>query len=150
LQIQARQFKPVLPRNSLLCDLRNRLMLKGANMQVSGKTRLERVRQRVATTLKTRTRQLLNEFRIIMRALTHPGVPWHAKLICGCAVLYVVSPIQLIPNFIPILGQLDDVLIVSIAIKLLKRSVKQTVLDECQDGSDPFGRLAEAGETTIP
>jgi uncharacterized membrane protein YkvA (DUF1232 family) len=128
----------------------NRLTLKGANMEVCGQTRLERVRQRVITSLKTRTRQLLNEFRIILRALAHPGVPWHAKLICGCSVLYVVSPIQLIPNFIPILGQLDDVLVVGLAMRLLKRSVKPTVLDECKDGPDPFARLSRANETPMP
>ena len=42
-------------------------------------------------------------------------VPWHAKMVVGCAVLYVVSPIQLIPNFIPIIGQLDDVLVVTLS-----------------------------------
>ena len=118
-------------------------------MEVCGQTHLEQVRQRVATTLKTRTRQLLNEFRIIMRALAHPGVPWHAKLICGCAVLYVVSPIQLIPNFIPILGQMDDVLVVGLAIRVLRRSVPAPVLYDCQDAPDPFARLADANENAL-
>jgi uncharacterized membrane protein YkvA (DUF1232 family) len=60
-------------------------------------------------------------------------VPWHAKTVAGCAVLYVISPIQLIPNFIPVIGQLDDVLVVTLAIKFLRRSVPQSVLDECEN-----------------
>jgi uncharacterized membrane protein YkvA (DUF1232 family) len=91
--------------------------------------------QRLATALKTRAGHLYQQFRILTRALVHPGVPWYAKLICGCAVLYIASPIQLIPNFIPIIGQLDDVLVIGLSIRFLKRSVPPTVLDECQNGS---------------
>ena len=90
----------------------------------------------VATaTLKTRAGKLFRQFRTLLRAFVHPGVPWYAKLVCACAALYVVSPIQLIPNFIPIIGQLDDVLVVSMSLRLLKRSVSLTVLDECQRGT---------------
>ena len=119
-------------------------------MEVCRQTRLDRVRQHLATTLKKRARKLLDGFRTILRALVHPQVPWHAKLICGCAVLYVVSPIQLIPNFIPILGQMDDVVVVGLALRVLKRYAPQTALEECQDGPDPFARLADASETTTP
>jgi uncharacterized membrane protein YkvA (DUF1232 family) len=72
----------------------------------------------------------------------HPNVPWHAKAVAGCAVVYIVSPIQLIPNFIPIVGQMDDVLAVFLAIKYLKRNVSQTVLDECRNGSRVSARKA--------
>jgi uncharacterized membrane protein YkvA (DUF1232 family) len=98
-------------------------------------TRRQLARQRLTTTLKTRVRQLFKQYRIILRALVHPAVPLYAKLVCGCAALYVASPIQLIPNFIPIIGQLDDVLVIALSIRLLKRSVPPTVLDECQNGS---------------
>jgi uncharacterized membrane protein YkvA (DUF1232 family) len=98
-------------------------------------TRRQLARRRLAAALKTRVRQLFNQYRSILRALVHPGVPWYAKLVCGCAAVYVASPIQLIPNFIPIIGQLDDVLVITLSIKLLKRSVPPKVLDECQNGS---------------
>jgi uncharacterized membrane protein YkvA (DUF1232 family) len=77
-------------------------------------------------------RQFFQQFRIIRRALRHPQVPWYAKVVAGCAVLYVFSPIQLIPNFIPIIGQMDDVLVVSLGIKFLRKYVPQDVLDECE------------------
>jgi uncharacterized membrane protein YkvA (DUF1232 family) len=91
-------------------------------------------RQRLAAALKTRAGQLYKQFRILTRAIVHPGVPWCAKLVCGCAVLYVASPIQLIPNFIPVIGQLDDVLVIGLSIKFLKRFVPQAILDECKNG----------------
>ena len=98
-------------------------------------TRWQLGRQRLAIPLKTRARQLFKQYRIILRALVHPAVPWYAKLVCGCAALYIASPIQLIPNFIPVIGQLDDVLVIALSIRLLKRSVPPSVLDECQNGS---------------
>jgi formylglycine-generating enzyme len=85
--------------------------------------------------LKTSIKRVFKQFRIIRRALVHPHVPWHAKAVAGCAVLYVVSPIQIIPNFIPIIGQMDDVLVVTLGIKYLRRSVPQSVLDECESDS---------------
>jgi uncharacterized membrane protein YkvA (DUF1232 family) len=97
--------------------------------------RSQQKRRSLAVILKAQARQLFKQFRILTRALVHPGVPWYAKLVCGCAVLYVASPIQLIPSFIPIIGQLDDVLVVCLSIRFLKRSVPPTVLDECQNGS---------------
>jgi uncharacterized membrane protein YkvA (DUF1232 family) len=103
-------------------------------METDGtQTRLQQKRQRLTATLKASAGQLLQQFHTIRRALVHPEVPWYAKFGCGCAVLYVVSPIQLIPNFIPIIGQLDDVLVISLSIKLLKRSVPPRVLEECKN-----------------
>ena len=85
--------------------------------------------------LKSSIKQVFKQFRIMRRALIHPQVPWHAKAVAGCAVLYVVSPVQLIPNFIPIIGQMDDVLVVTFAIKYLRRYVPQSVLDECESST---------------
>ena len=85
--------------------------------------------------LKTSIKQVFKEFRILRRALVHPQVPWHAKAVAGCAFLYVVSPIQIIPNFIPGFGQMDDVLVVTLGIKYLRRYVPQSVLHECECNS---------------
>lgn len=99
------------------------------------RTRREQTRQRLTTMLKNQAGELFRQYRIMLRALRHPGVPWYVKLVCGCAALYVISPIQLIPNFIPIIGQLDDVLLIGLSIKLLKRSVPPAVLDQCRNTS---------------
>jgi uncharacterized membrane protein YkvA (DUF1232 family) len=86
--------------------------------------------------------QLLEQFRLVRRALVHPKVPWHAKAVAGCAFVYIVSPIQLIPNFIPIVGQMDDVVALMLAIRYLKRNVPQAVLDECRNNP----RASESGK----
>jgi uncharacterized membrane protein YkvA (DUF1232 family) len=109
-------------------------------------------RQRLVVAVKARVGQLFKQFRILRRALVHPDVPWYAKLVCGCSVLYIVSPIQLIPNFIPIIGQLDDVLLISLSMKLLKRSIPQAVLDDCgsESHSSPVPANAVPTVSTAP
>jgi uncharacterized membrane protein YkvA (DUF1232 family) len=104
-------------------------------MEVCAPTLPERKQQNLAERLKASVRGFLTQFRVIRRALRHPQVPWYAKMVAGCAVLYVFSPIQLIPNFIPIIGQMDDVLVVSIGMKFLRRCVPQGVLDDCENGA---------------
>ncbi|MGB8478485.1 MAG: YkvA family protein [Acidobacteriaceae bacterium] len=90
------------------------------------------MRQRFVRKLKASASQLWKQFRTLRRALVHPGVPWYAKAVCGCAVAYVASPIQLIPNFIPVIGQLDDVLVIGLSLRLLKRWCPASVLEDCQ------------------
>jgi uncharacterized membrane protein YkvA (DUF1232 family) len=104
-------------------------------MEVCAPTLPERKQQNLAERLKASVRGFLTQFRVIRRALRHPQVPWYAKMVAGCAVLYVFSPIQLIPNFIPIIGQMDDVLVVSIGIKFLRKCVPKNVLDDCENDS---------------
>jgi uncharacterized membrane protein YkvA (DUF1232 family) len=90
-----------------------------------------------AKTLKTAAEQQFKQFRALLRALVHPEVAWYVKLICGCGVFYIASPVQLIPNFIPIIGQLDDVLVISLCLRLLKRSIDPAVFAACLKESRP-------------
>jgi uncharacterized membrane protein YkvA (DUF1232 family) len=91
--------------------------------------------RRGAGALKNQIGRFLKQFRVLRRALKHPKVPWYGKVGIGCAVLYVLSPIQIIPNFIPVIGQMDDVLVITLAIKLLRRCVPPQVLEECENES---------------
>ena len=102
-------------------------------MEACVQTHSEQTHQGFVENLKTTIKRFLQQFRIIRRTLRHPQVPWYAKLVAGCGILYVVSPIQIIPNFIPIIGQMDDVLVVSLAIRIIKRCVTPSVLEDCQD-----------------
>jgi uncharacterized membrane protein YkvA (DUF1232 family) len=108
------------------------------NIEVCAPTLPERNRQTLSESLKAVARRFFTQFRIVRRALRHPQVPWYAKVVAGCAVLYVFSPIQLIPNFIPIIGQSDDVLVVSLGIKFLRKYVPQNVLDDCGSDARPL------------
>jgi uncharacterized membrane protein YkvA (DUF1232 family) len=101
-------------------------------MEVRVQTLPGRPQRRFAESINLTIREFFKQFRIIRGALRHPQVPLHAKLVAGCAVLYVFSPIQLIPNFIPIIGQMDDVLVVSLGMKFLRNCVPQNVLDDCE------------------
>ena len=98
----------------------------------------EQPKQPPVQKLKSSIQRVFKEFRIMRRTMVHPQVPWHAKVVTGCAVLYVVSPIQIVPNFIPIIGQMDDVLVVTLGIRYLRRYVPQSVLDECESHSHKF------------
>jgi uncharacterized membrane protein YkvA (DUF1232 family) len=61
-----------------------------------------------AETLKASlSRFVQQQARIIRSDLGHPHVPWYAKVVSGCVVGFVFSPVQLIPSFIPIVGQLE-------------------------------------------
>lgn len=95
----------------------------------------EPIQQATKKNLRASVAEFFEQVRIIRRALAHPQVPWHAKAIAACALLYVFSPIQLIPNFIPVIGQMDDVVVVILAIRYLRRNVPQTVLDECRNNA---------------
>lgn len=76
---------------------------------------------------KLRFRDKISFVRDVMR---DQRVPWWSKLIAGALVVYLASPIDLIPDFIPVLGHLDDLAIALIAGGLLLRSVPSEVIEE--------------------
>ena len=59
-----------------------------------------------------------------------PRTPWHAKLVALCVAAYALSPIDLIPDFIPVLGYLDDLVLVPLGILLAVRLVPQPLIQE--------------------
>lgn len=66
-------------------------------------------------------------------AARHPGTPRHAKLLAALVAAYALSPIDLIPDFIPVLGHLDDLLIVPAGIALCVRLIPESVMAECRE-----------------
>jgi uncharacterized membrane protein YkvA (DUF1232 family) len=68
--------------------------------------------------------------------LQHPRVPWHAKIVAGLSVMYLVSPVQLIPTFIPVIGQLDDLFVLYVGMKLVRRLTPKEIVEECERPSD--------------
>ena len=65
-------------------------------------------------------------------ACRHPQTPWLAKAIAAVAVAYALSPIDLIPDFIPVLGYLDDALLLPAMVWLAVKCLPEAVKDECQ------------------
>ena len=62
--------------------------------------------------------------------------PWYAKLFAACVVAYAFSPIDLIPDFIPVLGYLDDVIIVPLGIVLALKMIPADVMAECRAAAE--------------
>ena len=72
------------------------------------------------------------EAHALYLACKDPRVPWYAKALAACVVGYALSPIDLIPDFIPVIGYLDDLLIVPLGIALAIRLIPPAVLSECR------------------
>ena len=83
-----------------------------------------------------RVQKLRKEAHIFYLMFKHPRTPWYARLVAACTAAYLVSPIQLIPNFIPVIGSLDDVLVLYLGMNLLQRMSPPDVFIECRDIAD--------------
>jgi uncharacterized membrane protein YkvA (DUF1232 family) len=81
-------------------------------------------------------------------ASRHPRTPWLPKALCVFVVAYALSPIDLIPDFIPIIGYLDDLLIVPLgimlAVKLVPANLMQEFRDEAMRREKPVSRAGLA------
>jgi uncharacterized membrane protein YkvA (DUF1232 family) len=75
---------------------------------------------------------ILRQIQMLSTALRHPRMPFYSRLVAGCAVAYIFSPIQLIPTFIPVIGQLDDLFVLWLGTKLLRKLTPRAVLEECE------------------
>ena len=109
-----------------------------------------------AVTTRTLTQRLRDWARAIKRDVTalylaarDPRVPWYAKAVALAVAAYALSPIDLIPDFIPVLGYLDDVIIVPLGILLAVRLIPADILAEhraaaSEAGERPTSRTAAA------
>ncbi|TVZ28019.1 uncharacterized protein DUF1232 [Gillisia sp. Hel_I_86] len=80
--------------------------------------------------LKLKVEKLKQEIQVLSIAYSDPRTPWTAKLLIGLTVGYLLSPIDLIPDFIPVLGILDDLILVPLLITAsIKLIPKQVILE---------------------
>lgn len=99
-------------------------------------------------TLRQRARALKAETYVLYLAARHPGTPWHAKLLVAGIVAYALSPIDLIPDFIPVLGYLDDLILLPLGIAWAIRMIPPEVMAECRargqarSNEKPVSRIA--------
>ncbi|MEA9980020.1 MULTISPECIES: YkvA family protein [unclassified Pseudomonas] len=77
-------------------------------------------------------KSLKRQIMVLWFSYQHPQTPWLPKWISIFVVAYALSPIDLIPDFIPVLGYLDDVIILPLGIMLAIRLMPPVVLEECQ------------------
>lgn len=93
---------------------------------------------------KKRMGHLKSETYALYFAARHPGTPWYAKLFVAGVVAYAFSPIDLIPDFVPVLGYLDDLFLIPLGITIALKLIPPSVLSECR------ARAREAMESGQP
>jgi uncharacterized membrane protein YkvA (DUF1232 family) len=82
--------------------------------------------------IKAWATHLRGEIKALYLAYQHPATPWYAKAWLIGVVSYAISPIDLIPDFIPILGQVDDLILLPMGIWIAVKLVPEQVLAECR------------------
>lgn len=82
---------------------------------------------------KQAARKLKAETYALYLAYRHPHTPWFAKVFAGLVVAYAFSPIDLLPDFIPVLGYLDDLVLVPLGIALALKMIPPAVMVECRN-----------------
>ncbi len=100
----------------------------------------------VLNRLRVWARTIKRDVVALYLAARDPRVPWFAKVIAACVAAYALSPIDLIPDFIPVLGYLDDVILVPLGILLAVRLVPAGVMAELRAKAD--GRMARPASRT--
>ena len=105
---------------------------------------------------KQRARQLSAQTYALYLAYRHPRTPWYAKVFAALVVGYVFSPIDPIPDFLPGVGLLDEMVVVPIGVLIAAKMIPQEVLEECREkawevteGEKPVSRVAAAVVVTV-
>jgi uncharacterized membrane protein YkvA (DUF1232 family) len=98
---------------------------------------------------KQRVRQLKKETYTLYLACKDSRTPWYGKVLAAIVVAYALSPVDLIPDFIPILGYVDDLILLPLGIILVLRMIPPVVLEDCRkqaevatDRDTPESRIA--------
>jgi len=83
--------------------------------------------------LKGLVKGFIQEIEFYRRVLKHPLTPFISKVLLGIAIAYALSPVDLIPDFIPVLGYLDDLLVLPLLIWLATILIPKNVIIECRE-----------------
>jgi uncharacterized membrane protein YkvA (DUF1232 family) len=86
--------------------------------------------------LRAWSQKAKREVQVYRRVSRDPRTPRAAKLLLGLAVLYLLSPVDLVPDFIPVLGQLDDIVVVPLLVMLALSLVPADIVEECRKTED--------------
>jgi uncharacterized membrane protein YkvA (DUF1232 family) len=82
-------------------------------------------------TWQQQARLLKREVYALYFAIRDPRVPWYAKAMAGCVVAYALSPIDLIPDPVPVLGHLDDLVLIPLGVLAVRHMIPDAVMTEC-------------------
>lgn len=101
-----------------------------------------------------KARELKKETYALYYACQDSRVPWYVKLLATCAIAYAISPIDLIPDFIPVLGLLDDLILLPLTIILILKLIPPNIMDDCRRQAEtaiasPKSKTYRRGATVI-
>lgn len=101
--------------------------------------------------MKIWARRFRRDSHAIYLASRDPRVPWYVKILAVAVAGYALSPIDLIPDFIPIVGYLDDLIIVPLGIGLVVSLIPEEIMVECRAKADEAGQrpVSRAGMIAI-
>jgi uncharacterized membrane protein YkvA (DUF1232 family) len=99
--------------------------------------------------LKAKAAKLKRETWVLYFAVRDPRTPWYAKAFIACVVAYALSPIDLIPDPIPILGYVDDLLLLPLGIYLSLKMVPETVLADCREKASSQEKLPRSWSAAV-
>ena len=86
-----------------------------------------------SATWREKARALKRETYAVYLACRDPRVPWYSRLLAACIVGYAFSPIDLIPDFVPVLGYLDDLILIPLGIAFVLRAIPPEVMAACRE-----------------
>ena len=99
--------------------------------------------------LRKRAHELKLELLALALAARHPLTPWYAKFVVAGCVAYALTPVDFIPDALPLVGFIDDLIFIPLAIALAVRFIPAPVLAECRGRSRELeARLPRLGRAT--
>lgn len=97
--------------------------------------------------LKARAGRIERELYALYIAYRDPRTPWYGRFVTALVVGYAFSPIDLIPDFIPILGYLDDLILLPLGVYIAVRVIPKPVLDEARSNAEE--RIAQGKPVSL-
>jgi uncharacterized membrane protein YkvA (DUF1232 family) len=100
------------------------------------------------TRRQAEARRLRREVHALYLACRDPRVPWYAKTLAAGIVAYAFSPIDLIPDFIPVLGYLDELVLLPLGVLAVRALIAGPVMTNCRERADaPFSKVSQSAES---
>lgn len=87
-------------------------------------------------TIKSKAKQLKKQIIIVYLAYRHKDVQWYKKAFLLLILVYALSPIDLIPDFIPVLGLLDDLILIPLGIIIAMKIIPQSIWEDCRKSAE--------------
>jgi uncharacterized membrane protein YkvA (DUF1232 family) len=90
----------------------------------------------IAARWRSEARRQRRDVYALCLACRDPRVPWHVKVLAAGIVAYAVSPIDLVPDFIPVLGYVDELVLLPLGVLVVRALIPASVMAECREHAD--------------